>query len=311
MNRFKKILKYFNRLSFQSNKLSLIQKERISALKINGYVILDNFIKPPQLKELQSAYTYTLEKKCGFDLPCLAQNKVDDEKHAALINNYFLGNKLDYEKQGITFSRSDVRDYRTVISDYNPSTLTVYLTSLPQFYSLWLNEEILEIIEGYLGFKPYMVEAYIRRNFKAKYKVMNHFWHRDTNHRDYIVKVFIFLTDCSIRNGPHEYISGTIKDQRLSGKTYYSDNDINALYPENSKKRIQSVVKAGTVIIEDTRGLHRAIIPEEGYRDLGFATFLPKSFCSKEGPPLYMIDNNNYSAMSKRQRDYVPGSSIV
>ena len=37
--------------------------------------------------------------------------------------------------------------------------------------------------------------------------------------------------------------------------------------------RMVSKVKAGTIIIEDTRGLHKAGIPKKAYRDLGSRYF--------------------------------------
>lgn len=259
---------------------------------------------------MQSIYANTLEQKCEFELPCLAQSKIEKKKHAELIDNYFLGNIEDYTEQGITFGRNDFDSYEAAVSKFKPSTLKVYLTSMPQFFPMWLNEEILEIIESYLGFKPYLFEAYLRRNFHADYKVMNHFWHRDINHRDYIVKVFFFFSDCELENGPHEYISGTIADQRLSGKMYYSDDEVDELYPESSTHRVRSIVKAGTVVIEDTRGLHRAVVPKQGHRDLGFAVFLPKSIFSKKSAPCYNIGSEAFRGLSKKQRSYVPRNSI-
>ena len=47
-----------------------------------------------------------------------------------------------------------------------------------------------------------------------------------------------------------------------------------------------SNVKAGTIIIEDTRGLHKAGIPKRDYRDLGFAVFFYTQIYFGEAPPL-------------------------
>jgi len=161
-----------------------------------------------------------------------------------------------------------------------------------------------------MGLRPYLIEAYLRRNFPAKYKVMNHFWHRDTNHPIFLLKAFIFLSDCKITTGPHEYISGSINDLRISGKTYYTEEEISNVYPKDSKNRILSIVKAGTIIIEDTRGLHKATIPQEGFRDLGFAVFFPLSFLPKKIKPYYNINTNDYQKLSNRQKSYIPSNNI-
>jgi hypothetical protein len=174
-----------------------------------------------------------------------------------------------------------------------------------------LNEEILKIIDTYMGLRPHLVEAYLRRNFPAKYKVMNHFWHRDTNHPEFLLKAFIFLSDCKITNGPHEYVSGSIQDRRLDGKPYFLDKEVDSLYPDDSSNRIKSVVKAGTVILEDTRGLHRATIPKEGFRDLGFAIFMPLSKFSKTFEPLYKIHESAYSKLTEYQKSFIPKQNIL
>jgi len=313
VNLAKKLLKYPNRIVVKDRALSSVQQERISELEQNGYVLLENFIEPDLLKEMQSAYHTILEKKCVFELPCLAQTKINEEKHSELINNYFKYSPNELLKYDVTFDKGDFDNYQTIVSKFMPSTLKTYLTNIPSFFPIWLNREIIEIVEGYMGLRPYLLEAYLRRNFPAKYKVMNHFWHRDTNNLDYTVKAFFFLSDCQITSGPHEYVSGSIADKRLSGKPYYTDQEVDDLYPPGSSRRVTSVVKAGTVIIEDTRGLHRATVPQEGYRDLGFAVFLPITTLRKYHIELkrhlgsyYDISKQDYENLTEKQRGYIP-----
>ncbi len=161
-----------------------------------------------------------------------------------------------------------------------------------------------------MGVRPYLAEAYIRRNFPAKYKVMNHFWHRDRNHPDHLLKAFLFLTDCEIENGPHEYIAGSVIDRQLDGKPYFSEEEVDSIYPKDDYRRIKSIVKAGTIILEDTRGLHRATIPTKGIRDLGFAVFVPHPFYSSWESKYYNIDKKLFHSLSKRQKEYIPKSFI-
>jgi hypothetical protein len=312
MNKFKKYLKYFDRIVTPgiTNK---VQLGRIESLKENGFVILENFIKPDALDEMRGVYQSTLERNCKFELPCLAQTKIDENRHSDIIDQYFRFHPQELSRRGLTFDREDVSDYESVLSEYKPSSLKTSLTDLPQFIGTWLDRELLEIIEGYLGLKPYLVEAYVKRNFPAKHKVMNHFWHRDTNNPDYVVKAFIFLSDCTLTTGPHEYIARSIEDQTLSGKPYFTDKEVDSFYPQDSPERIKSVVKAGTVIVEDTRGLHRAVNPEEGFRDLGFAIFVPvtkfsqfKAMVRRKVKHYYEIPNEEYEALTERQRSYIP-----
>ena len=203
-----------------------------------------------------------------------------------------------------------MKSYDQVVNEFQPSTLKTYIPDTQDFFKLWLRPEILQVIEAYMGLRPRLVEAYLRRNFPASHRVMNHSWHRDINNKDYLVKVFIFLSDCQLHHGPHEYIAGSIQDAKLEGKKYYTDEEVDNIYPEGSKNRIQSVVKAGTIIIEDTRGLHRAKIPEKEFRDLGYAIFFPIRIFYKYKTPYYTISEEVLNSLNKVQQSYIPKEFI-
>ncbi|WCL51240.1 phytanoyl-CoA dioxygenase [Leptospira sp. GIMC2001] len=303
-------IKYFDRYSSIGEEREESITKNVSSLKKNGFLILDEYISGENLKNLQSIYKNRLEEGLKFETPCLAQSLIDDLEHSELIENYFRYNPNELVKYKITFDHKDFLDYKECLNKYRPSTLKTYLSDIQEFYSYWLDENLLKIIESYMGIRPHMVEAYLRRNFPAKYKVMNHFWHRDSNHPEFLIKAFIFLSDCKLTNGPHEYVSGSIQDRSLDGKAYYTDQDVDSLYPDGSIQRIKSIVKAGTVILEDTRGLHRATIPKEGYRDLGFAVFLPLSKLQKQLKSMFWIDKNTYSSLSSYQKSFIPKQNI-
>ena len=75
-------------------------------------------------------------------------------------------------------------------------------------------------------------------------------------------------------------------------------------------KHMVSKVKAGTIIIEDTRGLHKAGIPKKAYRDLGFAVFLPPNMFRKSRP-LYHIYQSAFDHLTEEQKLFIPPSNIV
>ncbi len=304
-------VKYFNRISNSESTLNENTRKIIEKLKVDGYVKLDGFLNPEQVQKFKQVINREIEDNLNFEFPCIAQTKIEEESHSDLINNYFLFSDLELEKRGITFSKSEIDKYPETIEKFKPSTLKLNLPNDSSFMDLWLNTSLLEIIEGYMQMKPYLMEAYLRRNFPAKYKVMNHFWHRDRNHEDFLLKIFFFFSDCSLENGPHEYIAGSIKDRRLDGKPYYSDSQVDSLYPEGSKERIVSVVRAGTVIIEDTRGLHRARVPNSGYRDLGYAVFLPVPFYQRIKERYFTYTEEQIDSLSEYQRSFLPPSFKV
>jgi hypothetical protein len=136
---------------------------------------------------------------------------------------------------------------------------------------------------------------------------MNHYWHRDINHNFHLLKMFVFLSDCTIETGPHEFIQGSHSNHNiLNGQRYYKDEQIDELYPPSHKNRILSIVKAGTVVIENTHGLHRATIPRAGHRDLGFGVFMPiPSFYRHKN---YHFPKETYDSLSPMQRAFIPES---
>jgi hypothetical protein len=310
MHPIKRLIKYPNRISGAAASLNSLQRERLEILKTDGCLVFPEAIDPDRLSLIQDIYRTELEGSCKFKSPCLGQNLIDHERDRDLIERHFLCSSKELEERQLTFSLKDGMQYKDVIARFNPSTVTVFVTQIQELFKDWLNEEILALVESYMGVTPYLTEAYIRRNFPAKYKVMNHFWHRDINQPDYVLKAFIFLSDCALDNGPHEFVRGSVHSALFPGGDYAKDEDIDAAFPPDSEHRVVSVVKAGTIILEDTSGLHRAMVPQTGYRDLGYAVFVPRSFYLRPQKPLYMMNRGVYQGLSAYQKKFVPVENI-
>ena len=221
----------------------------------------------------------------------------------------WFGTPQQIQSWGVTFDKHEAESYAQVLRDFNPSTLTVPMLALSETYrQVWLDPFILGVVSNYLGMIPSLAEAYVRRNFPAPYRTMNHYWHRDLNSM-HLVKMFVFISDCELENGPHEFIRKTHRrSDVLNGKRYFLDAEVNAIYPDDSPDRAVSIVKAGTVILEDTHGLHRARLPNAGHRDLGFAVYMPLR-------PFYPHQNYRFPAtalngLSEFQRIFVPPAMI-
>lgn len=255
--------------------LEVMQAQLNSQLRRNGSVVLDRHIPSDRLKILQDELNRALNE-LKFETPCLAQAKIDPVRHEDLIKNFMYGTVEQLKAIGVTFDRSEMSSLEQAVHDFKPSTLTLYMLATSEaFRETWLDPYLLTIIAHYMGMVPKMTEAYVRRNFPSPYRTMNHFWHRDLNNKQHLLKVFFFLSDCTLDTGPHEFILGSHTDYRLNGQRYFKDEQTDTVYPPGSPQRLVSEVKAGTVIIEDTRGLHRAQMPNHGYRDLGYAVFVP------------------------------------
>ena len=281
----------------------------VKQLRERGFVTLDHLVGTPEIKALQKRVNSGIESVVETDFPCLAQNRIDPGQHQDLIDASFRLPPEKLAKRGITFDRSEVESYKQVLKDFNPSTLTLQIPDDEDFFNCWLDDRVMAVIEGYMGFVPHLVEAYVRRNFPARFRVMNHNWHRDSNHPDFLVKAFIFFTDCDIDTGAHHYIAGSIQDPRFRDKVYYTDEEVNAVWPVGSRDHMVSTVPAGTIIIEDTRGMHKAGIPKRSYRDLGYAVFSPPNFFRTTR--YYTVDRSVYGRLSAERRRYIPRVNLA
>lgn len=290
-------------------KLTPGQEEIVETLRREGTVTLERYIAPETLAAMRREMQQALEA-LEFETPCLAQTRIDPERHRGLIDNFLLGTPEELRAAGVAFDREEARSLEQVLADFMPSTLTVYmLERSPTFRDVWLDPYLLGIVAEYMGMMPKLAEAYVRRNYPAAWRTMNHFWHRDLNNKQTLCKMFVFLTDCAVDNGPHEFIKGSHTDySRLNGKRYFSDQEVDAHYPVGHAQRLVSEVPAGSIILEDTRGAHRARMPERGYRDLGYAVFMPLE--SRYGIAHYTFPRQAAERLSPGQRAVIPEANL-
>jgi len=286
-------------------RLTPEQEAMVSKLRRDGFVLLENFVSPAALSVMQEEIDAAL-RALDFQTPCLAQSRIDAERHAELIRNYLYVSDEKMAEMGLSFGREEAHSLEQVVRDFNPSTLTVYMLEYSEHYRrVWLDENLLAVVSSYLGLVPHLAEAYVRRNYPSPFRTMNHYWHRDLNGRHYLLKIFVFLSDCTVENGPHEFIRGSHKRfDLLNGKRYFTDQEVDAAYPPHGPDRDVGMVKAGTVIIEDTRGLHRAQMPNVGFRDLGYAVFVP--FTEGSQTANYKFPRAGWESLTDFQRAFIP-----
>lgn len=101
-------------------------------------------------------------------------------------------------------------------------------------------------------------------------------WHFDLDSTRWI-KIFIYLTDVSFENGPHQMIAKTHNMLPLwiwrDGR--FTNGQLSRRLVDNTKT---VVGKAGTIVAVDTRALHRGLPLVSGYRDIIQVQFSASSF---------------------------------
>jgi hypothetical protein len=86
------------------------------------------------------------------------------------------------------------------------------------------------------------------------------FWHFDMDRIRWL-KFFIYLTDVGPDNGPHSFVAGSHRAGAIpahllkKGYSRLSDGEVESHYQE--EKFIEFTAPRGTIIAEDTRGLHK------------------------------------------------------
>ena len=155
----------------------------------------------------------------------------------------------------------------------------------PWFYKIAHNENLIRLVEAYLGTLPTLSSITAWWSFSTGVeRVGSQLYHHDrADFRS--VTLFVYLTDVGPNNGPHVYVKRThefsvlnkIMEQRLGGNSQNlqkfwrwmevhrkANEDVETIFAEAEIKR--HVGAKGTSFLEDTRGLHKGQLPTEGRR---------------------------------------------
>jgi len=153
------------------------------------------------------------------------------------------------------------------------STEFVLSQELP--YLLATSTDVLNIVGKYFGTNPILNLPDSWFSFPvenlASGSAQN--WHIDCDRVKWL-KVFVYITDVDLSNGPHSFIATTHKKWRLkTNNSRFMNDDVQQKF-ESSEIQVFTGAR-GTVIFEDTRGLHKGTPLVSGHRlilQLEFAT---------------------------------------
>jgi hypothetical protein len=153
---------------------------------------------------------------------------------------------------------------------------------------LALDRKLLEIVSAYLGMWPRLhgVGAWLNLPTESQPK-KSQLWHRDPEDLK-LIKVFIYLNDVGVDNGPfcyipksHPFSSGAGKVPLHKGDKRILDDEMTTAFPEDSW--VECTGPANTMIIADTVGFHRGGRVKTGTR-------LLLTFTYTSGKPLVERD---------------------
>ena len=161
------------------------------------------------------------------------------------------------------------------------------LINIPEIQDIVINQKILEIAQDYLESAPILDIISVSFSFPNKKNDSNaaQMWHIDLDRPKWI-KFFIFLNDCTSNNGPHKFIesshltSNLPKEILKKGYKRIEDNLISNHF--NEDKITSFVGNAGSVLIEDSVGLHRGSQVLSGRRVMMQVQFSSSLFGAKK-----------------------------
>lgn len=143
--------------------------------------------------------------------------------------------------------------------DYNPSTLL----DTPDVQALLADPSILHLVQEYLGCLPLadVLSMWWHTDYQKKADSnAAQLYHFDMDRVKWL-KIFIYLTDVGPQNGPHSFIKGTHRPKAIPahllqrGYARITDDEVQEAFSEEAC--MEFCAPRGSIIIEDTRGLHK------------------------------------------------------
>lgn len=240
----------------------------LNDLRKNGYVIVENFIDSEKINKILNHFS----KKKGFYHQDYVENKkIYDHSNPEQV-------KFEYDEETILSSET----LRNIIFEKN----------ILNFARNYLNSEpILDILA--LWWSSYSKSA----DQKAA-----QWWHFDMD-RPRWLKFFIYLTDCNESNGPHCIIKRTHKNHsvpwaiRKKGYSRISDDLVNKCFPKENI--VEITANKGTLLIEDSRALHKGKKIEVGNRLMFQLQFTSSLFGADYKK--FKIDYKNHEFLKAKQ----------
>ena len=174
--------------------------------------------------------------------------------------------------------------------------------------NLFLNEEILDLVEGYLGAPGRLFHTNVMCSFTSKNVGCAQMLHRDNSHPIFCV-LFVYLSDVDIDSGAHQYFKYTHDRSKFQNNYPKLNSDDFFDLPNDSYgfdeimesslgDRKETIIgRAGTCFLSDPRGLHRGLIPTRGRRWLAWARYalIPDAeLIPKVNLPKEITDNLSY-----------------
>jgi|TARA_B110000977_G_scaffold116911_1_gene151061 hypothetical protein len=221
----------------------------------------ENESKETVAKQLNEKGFYVLENRLSEDV-C---EKIKTELE-----------KVPYEIRGFKKDLTGINENN--ISKYKSNVLWVKdinsVLKIPEIQNIAFDDRLLNIVGEFLGSIPILTITSSwwsknHSNHRSNLSGNAQMYHQDLDYIKFL-KVFIYLNDIEEENGPHKYVQGSAKTtedklgDRYKMNTRLDESTVKNLFGEDNI--VTFTGKKGTIIIEDTLGLHRGTPVIKGSR---------------------------------------------
>lgn len=268
------------KLAFESAVLSPLSHEQLNSLVAgldkNGYVILEQRL-PSALCDRLMEFALTQEA---------VLRQTDGQGHVHRTAVY------------------DAANPQAVIYDFEKEAIL----GNPEVQALLIEPTFISIAQSYFRSEPiadmlsmWWSTAYTDRP-DGEAAQMYHF---DMDRIKWL-KVFIYLTDVGKNNGPHYFVSGSHRSGGIpyalldKGYVRLQDEDIERHFP--AENVLEFTAPKGTILIEDTRGLHKGQHIRDGHRLI--LQFQFSNSCFGAETPKPVVNAGNDTALARMARRY-------
>lgn len=224
--------------------------------------------KKPIKKELTSGIF------SKFSVDEILNHKKDLEENGYIIFDNILSSEEvnilvnDFIKiEGYYTSDSNLKSRKKILDINSPESVKFYYNSQDvinntNVHKILFDCSIINFAQLYLNSYPIIDNISAWWSFPAGNPDKNaaQWWHFDLDRPKWL-KFFFFLTDCTLENGAHCFVRGSHKNNgirwslRKKGYERLADEEIEEFYDKNDI--IDIVAKKGSLLVEDTRGLHK------------------------------------------------------
>lgn len=200
----------------------------------------------------------------------------------ATVGSYRAKDSGEGEVPNVKFDRKNPISVRF---DYSP---TIAL-KCEEIQNVLANEKVLSLAQEYLGCEPildFVAMWWHAKSTEADKKAAQLF-HFDMDRLRW-VKFFFYITHVTSENGPHIFVESTHKDYgipfslRRKGYVRLTDKDVEGVISRD--RWVEFTGKPGTMIAEDTRGLHKGAHVKSGDRLLFQFQFTSTLYGEAEEP---------------------------